>query len=72
MVLNIDTGERIPLSRVEEILPKRINPLSLHLMKLTNEYQEEAIYYFSRLESYRMALVGLRCSIRLVWFNKPE
>ncbi|XP_054162665.1 WD repeat-containing protein 44-like [Oppia nitens] len=38
MILNIDTGERVPLSKAEEILPKCLNPLSLHLMKLTNDF----------------------------------
>lgn len=38
MVLNIDTGEKVPLSKAEEILPKCLNPLSLHLMKLTNDF----------------------------------
>ncbi|CAG2163664.1 unnamed protein product [Oppiella nova] len=40
MILNIDTGERVPLSKAEEILPKCLNPLSLHLMKLTNDFCE--------------------------------
>lgn len=38
MILNIDTGEKVPLSKAEEILPKCLNPLSLHLMKLTNDF----------------------------------
>lgn len=37
-VLNLDTGERIPLSSAEERIPKCINPLSLHIMRLTSEY----------------------------------
>ena len=40
MILNIDTGEKVPLSKAEEILPKCLNPLSLHLMKLTNDFCE--------------------------------
>lgn len=37
-VLNLDTGERIPLSVAEEKIPQCINPLSLHIMRLTSEY----------------------------------
>ncbi|XP_050680092.1 WD repeat-containing protein 44 isoform X3 [Leptidea sinapis] len=48
-VLNLDTesmlrrlvsssGERIPLSVAEHKLPQCINPLSLHIMRLTSEY----------------------------------
>lgn len=44
MILNIDTGERVPLSKAEELLPKCLNPLSLHLMKLTNEFTEADIH----------------------------
>ncbi|CAL8119089.1 unnamed protein product [Orchesella dallaii] len=40
-VLNLDTGERIPLSSAEERIPKCINPLSLHIMRLTSEYISE-------------------------------
>lgn len=31
-------GERIPLSVAEDKLPQCINPLSLHIMRLTSEY----------------------------------
>ena len=37
-VLNLDTGERIPLSVAEEKLPACINPLSLQIMRMTSEY----------------------------------
>ncbi|BES91988.1 WD-repeat protein [Nesidiocoris tenuis] len=37
-VLNLDTGERVPLSKAEDKLPQCINPLSLHIMRLTSEY----------------------------------
>ncbi|CAG0881302.1 unnamed protein product [Darwinula stevensoni] len=37
-VLNLDTGERVPLSVAEEKLPSCVNPLSLHIMRLTSEY----------------------------------
>ncbi|KFM71183.1 WD repeat-containing protein 44, partial [Stegodyphus mimosarum] len=37
-VRNLDTGEQIPLSLAEEHLPKCLNPLSLHIMRLTSEY----------------------------------
>jgi len=36
-VVNLDTGERIPLSSAEEKIPACINPLSLHIMRLTSE-----------------------------------
>lgn len=36
VVMDINTGEKIPLSKAENILPNCLNPLSLHLMKLTN------------------------------------
>lgn len=31
-------GERVPLSIAEDKLPQCINPLSLHIMRLTSEY----------------------------------
>jgi hypothetical protein len=34
----LDTGERVPLSIAEDKLPQCINPLSLHIMRLTSEY----------------------------------
>jgi len=37
-VTNLDTCEKIPLSLAEEKIPKCINPLSLHIMRLTSEY----------------------------------
>lgn len=37
-VLNLDTGERVPLSVAEDKLPQCLNPLSLHIMRLTSEY----------------------------------
>ncbi|XP_061705106.1 WD repeat-containing protein 44 isoform X1 [Cydia pomonella] len=37
-VLNLDTGERVPLSVAEHKIPQCINPLSLHIMRLTSEY----------------------------------
>ncbi|XP_055634627.1 WD repeat-containing protein 44 isoform X2 [Toxorhynchites rutilus septentrionalis] len=45
-VKNLDTGENFPLSAVEEKLPQCINPLSLHIMRLTShipESDEESI-----------------------------
>uniref|UniRef100_T1JI81 WD repeat-containing protein 44 n=1 Tax=Strigamia maritima TaxID=126957 RepID=T1JI81_STRMM len=38
MVLNLDTGERVPLSLAEDRLPQCVNPLSLHIMRMTSEY----------------------------------
>ncbi|XP_074041562.1 WD repeat-containing protein 44 isoform X2 [Leptinotarsa decemlineata] len=37
-VLNLDTGERVPLSVAEDKLPQCVNPLSLHIMRITSEY----------------------------------
>ncbi|XP_062570560.1 WD repeat-containing protein 44-like isoform X3 [Saccostrea cucullata] len=37
LVLNLDTGEKVPLSIAEDKIPKCINPLTLHIMKLTKE-----------------------------------
>ena len=37
-VLNLETGEQIPLSIAEDKLPQCLNPLSLHIMRLTSEY----------------------------------
>lgn len=37
-VLNLDTGEMVPLSIAEEKIPQCINPLSLQIMRLTSEY----------------------------------
>ncbi|XP_064456199.1 WD repeat-containing protein 44-like [Ornithodoros turicata] len=37
-VLNLDTGEKVPLSIAEDKLPQCLNPLSLHIMRLTSEY----------------------------------
>ncbi|XP_061513303.1 uncharacterized protein LOC1272124 isoform X1 [Anopheles gambiae] len=39
-VKNLDTGENFPLSAVEEKLPQCINPLSLHIMRLTSHIPE--------------------------------
>ncbi|XP_078311174.1 WD repeat-containing protein 44-like isoform X3 [Crassostrea virginica] len=41
LVLNLDTGEQVPLSTAEEKIPKCINPLTLHIMKITNEVDGE-------------------------------
>ncbi|KAG8237136.1 hypothetical protein J437_LFUL011184 [Ladona fulva] len=45
-VLNLDTGERVPLSVAEDKLPQCINPLSLHIMRLTSEYVRSGITSF--------------------------
>jgi len=37
-VVNLDTGEELPLSLAEEKLPTCVNPLSLHIMRRTKEY----------------------------------
>ncbi len=37
-VRNLDTGEEMNLADAEDRLPSGINPLSLHIMRLTSEY----------------------------------
>ena len=37
-VKNLDTGEEMDLMEAEDQLPPTINPLSLHIMRLTSEY----------------------------------
>ena len=37
-VKNLDTGEEMDLGKAEDQLPQSINPLSLHIMRLTSEY----------------------------------
>jgi hypothetical protein len=37
-VKNLDTGEEMDLVEAEDQLPNSINPLSLHIMRLTSEY----------------------------------
>ncbi|XP_063706833.1 WD repeat-containing protein 44 isoform X4 [Culicoides brevitarsis] len=39
-VKNLDTGENFPLSAVEDNMPQYINPLSLHIMRLTSHIRE--------------------------------
>jgi len=37
-VKNLDTGEEMDLARAEDQLPVEVNPLSLHIMRITSEY----------------------------------
>lgn len=41
-VKNLDTGENFPLSAADEKLPQCINPLSLHIMRLTSYIPPES------------------------------
>ncbi|CAG0920142.1 unnamed protein product [Notodromas monacha] len=41
-VLDLDSKERVPLSEADEKIPTAINPLSLHIMRLTSEYVSPA------------------------------
>jgi len=43
-VVNLDTGETVPLSSAEEKIPKCVNPLSLHIMRRTKEYQRFVVF----------------------------
>ncbi|PIK60633.1 WD repeat-containing protein 44 [Apostichopus japonicus] len=38
MVKNLDTGEKVSLLKAEDQLPQCVNPLALHIMRLTSEY----------------------------------
>jgi hypothetical protein len=38
VVRNLDTGETLPLSEAEKSLPSGVNPLALHIMRLTTEF----------------------------------
>ncbi len=42
-VKNLDTGTEMDLATAEEHLPQSINPLSLHIMRLTSEYTGDDI-----------------------------
>lgn len=39
LVLNLDTGEKVPLNIAEDKIPKGVNPLTLHIMKITQEME---------------------------------
>ncbi|KAK3095128.1 hypothetical protein FSP39_010642, partial [Pinctada imbricata] len=41
LVLNLDTGEKVPLSVAEDKIPQGMNPLALHIMRLTKEYHSD-------------------------------
>ncbi|XP_077987647.1 WD repeat-containing protein 44-like [Glandiceps talaboti] len=38
LVTNLDTGETVSLAEAEDKLPKCVNPLALHIMRITSEY----------------------------------
>lgn len=42
MIKNMDTGETLPLSQADDLVSQCINPLNLHLMKITNDYHSDA------------------------------
>lgn len=63
-VLNLDTGERIALSDAESCLPKALNPLSLHIMRLTSEYVRCVQWSFSFLSSWKV----FHGSMHVIWF----
>ncbi|XP_050562928.1 WD repeat-containing protein 44 isoform X2 [Spodoptera frugiperda] len=70
-VLNLDTGERVPLSVAEHKLPQCMNPLSLHIMRLTSEYigrnhdTDNARFEVKRRLSWRRRLN--MSSLNLAW-----
>lgn len=45
LVLNLDTGEKVPLNKAEEKIPICINPLSLQIMRRTKEYSRYGCEY---------------------------
>lgn len=61
-VLNLDTGERIPLSVAEDKIPQCINPLSLHIMRLTSEYVSSSSMEKDR-ESDEESIISKKCDI---------
>ncbi|CAG9865437.1 unnamed protein product [Phyllotreta striolata] len=69
-VLNLDTGERVPLSVAEDKLPQCINPLSLHIMRITSEYVSS-----SSMEKEKESdeeSVGKKSDIPIVEENEAE
>ena len=40
---NLDTGEEMNIDEAEDQLPATINPLSLHIMRMTSEYVRSVI-----------------------------
>ncbi|XP_064615318.1 LOW QUALITY PROTEIN: WD repeat-containing protein 44-like [Liolophura sinensis] len=42
IVVNLDTGEKVPLNLAEDPCPKCVNPLSLHIMRRTQEYRSDS------------------------------
>ena len=62
-VLNLDTGEQIPLSIAEDKLPQCLNPLSLHIMRLTSEYIRYCAEYSRYYPNYLcLHFINLNCS----------
>ena len=54
IVKNLDTGETVPLLLAEERLPKCINPLSLHIMRIMSEYVRYVKYVFTSVNPMDM------------------
>ncbi|XP_063894019.1 WD repeat-containing protein 44 isoform X1 [Helicoverpa armigera] len=70
-VLNLDTGERVPLSVAEHKLPQCINPLSLHIMRLTSEYIGRANDDNTRLDGKSKLSWRRRLStLNLTWMSE--
>ncbi|KAK6195219.1 hypothetical protein SNE40_000691 [Patella caerulea] len=51
MILDLDTGDKIPLSVAEEKIPATLNPLALHIMKLAKEFQTDNQSIVTGMES---------------------
>jgi hypothetical protein len=61
-VKNLDTGEEMDLIEAEDKLPPSINPLSLHIMRLTSEYVRSTFY--NRFVDYN---IHKTCDTALNW-----
>ncbi|KAG5895382.1 hypothetical protein JTB14_029605 [Gonioctena quinquepunctata] len=70
-VLNLDTGERVPLSVAEDKLPQCINPLSLHIMRITSEYVSNSSMEKDK-ESDEESVCGKKCELPIMGENDVE
>lgn len=71
-VLNLDTGERVPLSVAEDKLPQCLNPLSLHIMRLTSEYVSSSSMEKAEKESDEESIITKNSEIATVDENSVE
>ena len=48
MIKNLETGEVIPLSQAEQIIPKGTDPVSFHILKMTSQISHRYLYTYIR------------------------